>query len=244
MKKFLTAFICLLPSKIAVIFLKILGHQVSYSAKIGFSLILVDNLELASKAKIGHFNIIKIPKIKFNELAYIGHFNFINGPFSLLFDKQGAIGNSNNVTRAPNGVTYGEAILKIGELGKITARHKIDMTRSISIGDFSTIAGAGSQIWTHGYIHAQQGADRVRIDGEVIIKDNVYIGAMSVINAGITIKNGITVGSNSTVSKNLTEKGMYVSQKLRFIEKNIDDVRNSLQRVNDTNLVETVYTKN
>lgn len=243
MKKILTALVCLLPSKIAVFFLKLLGHKVTYSSRIGFSLILTNSLNLCANTKIGHFNIIRVEGIDFKENAYIGHLNFINGPFSLRFSKQGAVGNSNSISRAPKGVTYGKAVLQIGELGKITAKHKVDLTRSVFLGDFSTLAGAGSQIWTHGYIHEREGAGRIRVDGEVVIKNNVYIGAMSVVNAGVTIESGITIGSNSAVSKNLIEKGMYVGQKLRFIEKSIDDVRNSLQQVNDPSLIETVYEK-
>ena len=51
MKKYLTALVCLFPSKIAVFFLKILGHKVSYSSKIGFSLVLVKKLNLEKKNK-------------------------------------------------------------------------------------------------------------------------------------------------------------------------------------------------
>ncbi len=243
MKRLLTALFCLLPSKIAVLFLKMIGHKVSWSVKIGFSILLVNTLNLDEFTKIGHFNIIKINSIKLAKRAYIGHLNIIKGPFAMDFCARGAIGNSNIISRAPLGVTYGDAVLKLGELAKITARHTIDLTRNITIGNFSTIAGAASQVWTHGYIHDTHGDGRIRIDGEVNIKNNVYIGSNCIVNAGVTIEKGITVGSNSTISKSLLEPGMYVGQKLRFIEKNIDDVRVALEKVNIPNLVEDVYQK-
>ena len=243
MKKYLTALVCLFPSKIAVLFLKILGHKVSYSSKIGFSLVLVNELNLEEKTKIGHLNFIKIDLICFKEQAYVGHLNIIKGPFSIKLEKKGAIGNSNSITRAFIGITYGVASLHIGELSKITAKHKVDLTRSVFLGDFSILAGIGSQIWTHGYLHDIQGPGRFRIDGEVIIEDNIYIGSATVINAGITIKKGITIGSNSVVSKDLIESGMYVNQRLRFIEKSFEESKKELKKIEGENLVEEVYTK-
>ncbi|WP_092465985.1 acyltransferase [Winogradskyella thalassocola] len=204
---------------------------------------MVNKLVLDNKSSIGHFNFIKINNIYLSERAYIGHLNIIRGPFSLDFDKIGAVGNSNIISRGALGITYGESVLKLGQLAKITARHSVDLTRNITIGDFSTIAGAASQLWTHGYLHAVNGPDRIRIDGEIHIKNNVYIGSNCIINAGIKIHQGITVGSNSTISKDLTESGMYVGQKLRFIEKDIEDVKRELTEVKLPNLVENVYQK-
>lgn len=243
MKKFLTTIFCLLPSKLAIFCLKFLGHKVHWNAKIGLSIIYVNELNLGSKSRIGHFNFLKINKIDLCEAAYIGKLNIIKGPFSLNFKKRAALGNLNTVVRAPIGVTYGNSQLSLGELTKITSRHYIDLTRTIEIGDFSILAGAGSQVWTHGYIHAQEGAYRVRVDGEISIGNNVYIGSQCVINAGIKINNSITVGSNSTISKNLIESGMYVGQKLRFLEKTIKDVEKNLEKVEYEGLVETIYKK-
>ncbi|MEO1032364.1 MAG: hypothetical protein AAFX55_13210 [Bacteroidota bacterium] len=243
MKRFLTALSCLLPSKIAILCLKILGHKVNWNSYIGFSFVLVDRLILAQKTRIGHLNFIKVDKITLKEKAFIGNLNIIRGPIVLDFNKNAAVGNSNIISRANIGVTYGEGILKLGELTKITARHSIDLTRNITIGDFSTIAGAASQIWTHGYIHDNEGPGRIRVDGEVLIKNNVYIGSNCIVNAGIEIHSGITVGSNSTISKSLIEPGMYVGQKLRYIDKDIDDVKQSLNKIDAPNLVEDVYQK-
>ena len=243
MKKLITAVICLFPSRISVLFLKLIGHKLSWNSKIGFSIILTNDLILEKDAKIGHFNIIKINKIDLKEKAYIGNFNLIKGPLELIFDKQGAVGNLNVISRAPKGIVYGDAILKLGELAKITGRHTLDLTRSITLGSFSTVAGAGSQLWTHGYIHAEKGRERIRVDGEIKIHNNVYIGSSCIINAGVEINSAITIGSNSTISKDLEESGMYVGQALRFIKKNIEDVRSSLNKVDKDNLVEEVYEK-
>lgn len=243
MRKYFTAIFCLFPGKLAIVFLKLIGHKISWKSKIGFSIIFTESLILGENCKIGHLNFIKVDKIIFKNKAYIGNLNIIKGPLTLDFDQQGAVGNSNIISRGPIGVVYGEAKLKLGELAKITARHTIDLTRNITIGDFSTIAGAGSQIWTHGYIHAKEGKSRIRVDGDVNISNNVYIGSGCLINAGVTINTGIIVGSNSTISKDLEESGMYVGQSLRFFKKDIDDVKSKLNKVKHTNLIEDVYEK-
>jgi acetyltransferase-like isoleucine patch superfamily enzyme len=204
---------------------------------------MVNKLTLEANTRIGHFNFIKIDSLDFSQAAYIGHLNIIRGPFSINFAKSSSVGNSNIISRAKKGITYGDAVLNLGELAKITARHSVDLTRSVSIGDFSTIAGAGSQIWTHGYIHAPNGSERIRVDGEIKIMNNVYIGSKCILNAGVTINKAITVGSNSTISKDLIEPGMYVGQKLRFIEKDIEAVKSALSKVEVPNLLEDVYEK-
>lgn len=243
MKKYLTTLICFLPSKLAIVGLKLIGHKVDWSSRIGFSIIMTDNLILNKYCKVGHFNFICVDKVSFDKKAYIGHFNFIRGPFDVEMKTTGAIGNRNIITRGARGIVYGKSKLLIGELSKITARHTLDLTRSITIGNFSTIAGSGTQIWTHGYVHGPKGKERIRVDGEIYIKDNVYIGSNCVLNAGIVINSAITVGSNSTVSKDLKESGMYVGQGLRFFKKNIDDVKSKLNKVTGYDLAEEVYEK-
>jgi hypothetical protein len=39
----------------------------------------------------------------------------------------------------------------------------------VVIGDYSTLAGIGIQVWTHGYVHDTSGPGRYRIDGAVRI---------------------------------------------------------------------------
>lgn len=243
MKKILTAIICLLPFKLSNLLLKLLGHKVSWSAYIGFSFIFTSKIYLGDKAKIGHFNLIKNEALHLNENSYIGHLNRIKGPFKIFLKKEGAIGNSNSLVRAPIGVTYKISALTLGVLSKITSKHYIDLTGNISFGDFSTLAGIKSQIWTHGYYHADTGKDRIRIDGEINIGNNVYIGSGCIFNPGITVANAIHIGGGSVISKSLEKPGMYVGQGLRFIENDIESLKAKLTKVEGHNLIEKVYAK-
>ena len=46
------------------------------------------------------------------------------------------------------------------------------------------------------------------------------------------------------ISKDLTESGMYVNQSLRYLKKDVQQVRERLTRVSEKNLIDEIYTKN
>ncbi|MFY8106041.1 MAG: hypothetical protein ACOVKO_03930 [Elstera sp.] len=218
MRRLLTALICLLlPARVKPPLLRLLGHRVAASARIAPSLILVNRLALGKAARIGPGNFILARRILLRERAYIGYGNVILGPLCIGCAPMGAIGNRNVVlrTRAPS-LALG-AVLWLGEGSKITAGHHIDLTRSIRFGEWSILAGKGSQVWTHGYIHLSTGPSRSRVDGRVTIGRNVYIGAGSVVGPGVTVASGVSVGALSSVASDLLEPGLWVSQKLRHI---------------------------
>jgi len=172
--------------------------------------------------------------------GYIGNNNQMNGPFAVVLEENAAIGNRNKLYRAPMGVTYGDACLKLGVLAKITTRHNIDCTRSITIGNYSTVAGHDSQLWTHAYYQDRFGPGRFRLDGEIEIGNNVNIGSKTVLNCGIKIADGVVIGSNSSVSKSLLKVGTYVSQSLRYIEP-VADPRSRFKKIDHPELPEEVY---
>lgn len=244
MIRILTLLICLIPlSFLKPVLLNLIGHNISLNARIGFSIVGIAKMKIGDGSRIGNFNFLKFDYLEMSSNAIIGRFNFLRGNFIVLLKEKSAIGNSCVITRAGNGVSYGKSTLNLGVLAKITAGHKIDMMRSINLGDFSIIAGSHSQLWTHGYLHAPTGPNRFRIDGEIYIGNNVYIGSSCVINAGIFIGDGITVGSNSCVSKNLIKSGMYVAQPLRYIEKDYEETKSKLRRIDWDGLVEEAYEK-
>ncbi len=240
-----TAIAALLPGPVGRFALRGLGHHIGSNARIGFSLLLVDQLLMQTGTRIGHFNFVNVRRLAMRQGAYFGRTNVVNGPISISLANKAAIGNANKIVRGPRGeVTSGPARLKLGELSKITANHRIDCTASLTMGDFSTVAGTNSQIWTHGYIHDKQGAGRYRVDGPVHIGHNVYIGSACVVTANVHIADGIIVGAGTTVAHNLVEPGMYVSASLRRLERPDDpDLRSDLQMVDDTRLCERVYVK-
>ena len=237
--------ILLLPSILAIGVLRLLGHRVGAGCRFGFSLVMVDYIEMECNSTIGHLNFIRINRLAMGEKSYIGRMNIINGPLSVVLAIKAAIGNGNKIVRGRTGVvTYGLSELRLGELTKITSNHYIDCTQSIQLGNFSVLAGIGSQIWTHGYIHEAHGAGRYRVDGKIEIGHNVYIGSGSIISMGVRIASGVIVGAGVTVARNLDEPGLYVSAAIRQLPRPVDpEQRADLVRVTEPSLCERVYVK-
>ena len=245
MKTKLIAVFCLIfpPSRIKNSILRVFGWNVDKSANIGFSYLCIKKTSIEKNASIGHLNFIDIPILQMDSNAYIQNLNRISGPLYLSLGLSAAIGNMNTIKRASHPISWGKSIVKIGTGSKITSRHIIDCTRPVRIGEYSILAGMGSQVWTHGYIHAPVGPDRYRIDGSVNIGNNVYIGSSSVINPGVCISDKVTVGSHATVSKSLTKPGLYVNQTLRHIPFDYEKSREKYDKVKLKNPIEKIFQK-
>lgn len=235
----------LLPSALAVWVLRACGHRVGSNCRIGFSVLWVDQLLLQGNNRIGHGNLIACRRLCIGHNGYIGRLNMVSGLISILLRDTGSIGNANKIVRGPvDNVTSGPAMLLIGRIGKITANHRVDCTRSVRIGDYSTLAGIGIQVWTHGYIHDVSGPGRYRIDGAVNIGDNVYIGASSIVSMGVTICSGVMVGAGTTISRSIDEQGLYVSSAVRRLPRPAaPETRADLQLDSNPALCERVYVK-
>lgn len=234
----------LLPTKYARLILLRSRYKIEKGACVGFSWVNVRQLSMRSGSRIGHLNFIHCERIAMKSGALIQSMNLIRGPFSVLMESSAQIGKRNVITRAPKGVTWAGSRLHVGFNSKFTAGHKLDCCRSIKIGNNSILAGCGSQLWTHGYVHESLGSGRFRVDGAIVIGNNVYIGSACVINAGITIGNAVTVGSHCCVSKNLVAPGLYVNSPMRYIDRSPDQILEALLPVVDASLCERVYVKN
>ena len=245
LRTFVTACVTLLlPARLKPFLLNLLGHRVSRGARIGPCVLVVRRLMMADDARVEFGNLVRCRRLVMRRQSYLDRFNRISGPLNISLDETAAIGRGNVIYRAPHPTSIGPAVLRLGRLSKITSSHLVDCTCSIRMGDYSTIAGAGSQLWTHGYKHASQGPGRYRIDGAIDIGDNCYIGSASVINAGVRLASRVSVGSHSSVSRSLLEEGSYVSQRLRHLEPQGDQPSSQLTYVGTNPDGEIVYRKN
>lgn len=237
--------VAFLPSSLAIWILRACGHYIGPRCRIGFSLLWADRLFLQGHNRIGHFNLIACKRLCIGTYGYIGRANTVAGPLSILLRRQGAIGNANKIVRGSQGpVTVGPASLRIGRLAKITAEHRIDCTRSVSVGDYSTLAGVGIQVWTHGYVHETTGPGRYRIDGKVTIARNVYIGSSCIVNMGADICAGVIVGAGTVISRSIDQPGLYVSSPIRQLPRPAEPAdRTDLIAETDPALSERVYVK-
>lgn len=235
-------FLFVFPSFLLRFFNGFLGIKVYRKGKVGFSLILCDSLIVSESSKVGHFNLISMKGLYLSRKSYIAHLNRFNGPFNLRLAETAGIGNFNTFVKAPLTVNNRVSSVYLGKLSKITSRHYIDCMCNITILSYTTIAGMGSQMWTHGYYHFRGIHKRVRIDGKISIGRYCYIGSGSVFNPGVRICDSVNLGCNSTISKTISQEGFYVNQELRRIDKEPDfDAR--LRKEKPEITVEDTYVK-
>lgn len=223
MKYIVSILLLFFPVRIVKIICKLFHCNntiIGKNVKIGFSLIFADKIQLADNSCIGHLNFIKCKQMLMGG-GNIGHLNFIKGDFTIEMEMNSRIGNQNKISSLGN--SYHNVKLLLKKYASINTRHLLDMTDSISIGEGTTLAGADSQIWTHGFYFSNTSLKKARIDAPVKIGNHCYIGARYTILSNVTVANGITVGANCCVSKSLFQQGLYVSQSLRFIEFNPDE---------------------
>lgn len=214
-----------LPTAIARHLVNLMGYSLAPGTRVGLSWVQVDKLTMLPGSSIGHFNRLK-------------------GPAEVHLAESGAIGHMNLIYCPPRGVVVGNPVLSLGKSSKITFMHYVDLTASVIIGDYCTIAGKGSQLWTHGYVHEMEGIARYRIDGPIHIEDNVSIGSLSVISMGVRIGRGIIVGAGTAVAKDLLEPGLYVSSPIRqFPRPPAPDTRADLEPVDPHLSADIVYRK-
>ena len=246
MKKSLIAiFILMFPLRYIRSILSLLGHEIEKDCIIGFSWLYVDKIVMRKGSRVGNFNFIEINNIELESKAWIGSNNIIRGDINVNINCNGSIGRKNRISRAQikSRITYNLSYLSIGTWGQIVHNCMIDCTRSIYIGDYTTVGGSNTQMWTHGYYHANTGIERIRIDGEINIGNNVYVGSRCTFMPGVKVADGIHIGANCCISKSLEKSGMYVSQPLRYIENDIDSIREKLDKVEGYDLCEEVYEK-
>lgn len=91
----------------------------------------------------------------------------------------------------------------------------------IVIGDHVQ-TGPGVMIFAFNHCTERNGTPMIEqdyIDADVIIEDDVWIGAGSIINAGVTIGKGAVIGSGSVVTKNIEQYSFAVGSPAKVIKK-------------------------
>ncbi len=240
----LTGVFSLIPiSVVKIAFLNALGHKISYKARIGYGLLLVKKITAKEGAIIKSFSRIAIDNILLEKNAVLQRFNTIKGPFDLEVMEGASIGRRNSLIRTKGEDKISKSVFRIEYRSNVVSENFFDLTRSITIGENTVIGGVLGSYWTHGFYHADEGDERIRIDGEIVIGDNVYIGSSCLFNPGVRIGNAIHIGAGTVVSKSLLEKGMYVSGPLRHIDNNIETVKEKLDKLDTPDLPIDIYYK-
>lgn len=213
MKKIIVLIVAFLPFNILRLFCyrHLLGYQIAKSARIApFNIILAERCEMG-RVTMGSFNFIQLNELKLADNVSLGRFNRIKLIFALHIGASSHMGSWNVAFGTRLGVSPFKVHeqLRIGESSVITSHHSFDLSDEIVLGNDVTIAGEGTQFWTHGF-----DLNHVKIQAPIKIGDHVYVGSRALIVQGINISAYTMIGAGTTVSSSITKSGFYVSSAL------------------------------
>lgn len=190
MKNLLAFLTMILPWSIRrIILVKIFGYRLHPKARIGFSFILPDQLEMAANSYIGHLTVCKgISLLVMGESSIIGNLNWITG-----FPANDKSFFGADIDRKPE--------LILGAHSAVTNRHLLDCTNSVRIGKFTTVAGFRSQILTHSIdLYECRQSSRA-----VTIGDYCFIGTGCVLLGGSGLPDRSVLGAGSLLNKHYAQ---------------------------------------
>ena len=165
---------------------RIFGYNIHNTARIGFSIILPEILEMEENSKIGHLTVCKgISRLRMHQFSKIGNLNWITTSakknHDFLF--------KHKPDRDPS--------LIIGEHSSITLRHILDCSDKIEIGSYSTVAGYHSQLLTHS-VDIQENRQSCN---SILIGDFCFVGTNCTILPGAKLGNYSILGAASLLNK-------------------------------------------
>lgn len=163
------------------------GYRIHPTARIGASLVYPRFLDMGPNSRIGTRNVIgAIDRVELAEGARIGRGNRV---FGLAGDSRVHFGEEPERRSA----------LILGAHAAIVSNHAFDCCNSITIGAFVTVAGTGTQIFTHG-IDVRRNRQR---------SAPVHIGAYSMIGTGCTILKGSSLPDCSILGAGAVLSGSF-----------------------------------
>lgn len=179
------------------------GYRISPKARIGWSLILAETVEIEAGARIGHLNVIKgLTTLVLRENAVIARGNWVYGQWPK--DDRFFL---HQVDRRSE--------LIVGREAAITSRHIIDCTNKVKIGAFSTIAGYRSQFLTHS-IDLEEGRQH---SAPISVGEYCFVGTSSIILGGAILPDGSVLGACSLLNRAHTEpRSLYAGVPARRIK--------------------------
>jgi acetyltransferase-like isoleucine patch superfamily enzyme len=195
------------------------GFRFHRTARIGLSVVASCKLEMSEASRIGSFNMIKgLDELKLSHSSRIGNFNWITAA-----PKNCKHHYKNNPSRAP------ELILQ--SHSAITSMHIIDCSDRVTVGEFSTLAGWGTQIITHSIdlLLSEQTTSPVNIgkycfigSRAILLKgsalpDRSVLSAGSVLATPETEEDSLYSGVRAAPVKKLSEHLLYFHRTSGFV---------------------------
>ena len=195
MKIFLSLIFFLFPWGLRRRLLNLLfGYQIHPDARIGFSLIVPEQLVMQAGAVIGNFNVCRgVELLHMGERSIISRMNWITG-----MPRSQSKFFLHKKDRHPS--------LRLGAHSAITSSHYLDCTDEIRIGEFTTIAGLSTQFLTHSIDLYESRQDCQPIS----IGDYCFVGTRSVLLPGAALGDYNVLAAASLLNKKFVRKQVLI----------------------------------
>jgi acetyltransferase-like isoleucine patch superfamily enzyme len=187
---------------------KLLGASIDRTAKIGFSIVDSDRLDMGPGSRIGHFTVLRGLRH-----AYLG--------------PGATVGNFNWITAAPvfqsrSAGTDDDGCFSLGRESAVTSRHYVDCSGGVTIGEYTTMAGVRSTILSH-QIDLSVGVQSTKT---TCVGDYCFLSSNVCLTPGASIPDRSAVAMGAVVVGNLKETGaLYGGVPARVLRSNIDSGR-------------------
>lgn len=205
MKKIINILIIFFPWTIRRYILnKFYHYKIHPTARIGLSYIYPKQLIMGEGARIGHLNVaIHLELIQMDKNCSISQKNWITGfPLS----------NKSNFQDFPDRKPY----LIMKEDSSITKQHHIDCTDMVIVGEFTTIAGYGTQILSHSFSLEKNSQACAPIQ----IGHHCWVSTRSIILPGSVLPPQSVLGAGAVLKKKYTESFvLYGGVPAKYIKK-------------------------
>lgn len=138
MKTIVQIMLWFFPWSVRRLLLRLLfGFNIGEGARIGFAVILADEVSIGKCSAIRNFTFVKnIDRVVLGDYSYILNLNWITGTNSYS-------------TKHFTHIQDRKCELLLGNHSSLTSRHFVDCTGGVRIGNYTTVGGAQSQILTH-----------------------------------------------------------------------------------------------
>ena len=126
------------------------------------------------------------------------------------------------VIQGPHQYLWGESKPKFiaGNQVAVMAYWLVDVTRKIAIGNNVLFAGQYGQIWSHSF-----DLNNNRLDFQISIGNNIYIGSGSKICGDVTICDNVVISLGSIITSSIVESGVYTNEKSLLKVGNVHDFK-------------------
>lgn len=172
---------------------KLFGYSINRTAKIGFSIVIpFEQLEMAPGASIGHANLIRgMDAVTLGPRAQIGHLNWIYG----------IPGYFHHLAHEPGRVV--QLVLEEGAV--ITTRHLVDCSAAVVLRAGALVAGAHSQIMSHGIdvAHDRQSTRPIEIGRCSMVSTHCVIVGGAVLPADSVLAPGSMLRAGASAERKL-----------------------------------------